>query len=229
MLILDILFPKHCFVCKKLGKYICSSCANKFYLSEHDVCIYCDKPSYLGLTHHCCIRKHGVDGFVFLYKYNNYLKVVLKTLKYRLVKNGFTELMAITEVPVRTKLNSLITIFDKPPVLSPIPLSKNRLNQRGFNQSEIISGYISKQLGLVNKDYLLRNKNTKSQAKIKSKNLRYKNIRNAFEIKKGLNVEKTNIILIDDIVTTGSTVKEACKVLKRNKAQKVFVFALAKG
>ncbi|MFH1827174.1 MAG: ComF family protein [bacterium] len=229
MFLLDFLFPKRCFVCKRLGKYICSNCAKKFYLSKYDICIYCNKPSYLGLTHYKCIRKYGVDGFIFLYKYNNYLKTTIKTLKYRLVENGFTELMVIAKDPVHTKLSPLITIFNKPLVLSPIPLSKNRINQRGFNQSKIIANHISQQLGLASKDYLLRNKNTKPQAQIKSKILRYKNIRSAFEIKKGFSVEKTNIILVDDVVTTGSTVKESCRVLKRNKALKVFVFALAKG
>ena len=64
---------------------------------------------------------------------------------------------------------------------------------------------------------------------LNSKKLRYKNLKGAFKIKLNMNIIGKNIILIDDVVTSGSTVKEAASVLKRNKALNVFVFALAKG
>ncbi|MEX1052374.1 MAG: double zinc ribbon domain-containing protein, partial [Patescibacteria group bacterium] len=104
MFLLDFLFPKHCFVCKKLGKYICERCKGALYVVKHDICIYCNKSSYLGLTHPGCERPNGIDGCVFLYKYNNYLKIIIKTLKYRLVRDGFEELMLIVRDPLRTKL-----------------------------------------------------------------------------------------------------------------------------
>ncbi len=229
MLVLDILYPKHCFICKKLGSYICDNCKDKLQLIDHDICIYCDKSSYLGLTHPACKRKYGIDGCMFVYKYNNYLKVIIKTLKYRLVKDGFDRLMSIAHVPARTKIHSLINTLNIFPILSPIPLNKNRKNQRGFNQSDIICGYLSMHLRLESEEYLIRIKKTKTQAKLDSKRLRYNNIRGAFMLNTKPNVLGKNIILIDDIITSGSTVKEAASVLKRNKALNVFVFALAKG
>ena len=229
MFLLDILYPKHCFICKKLGFYICDNCKNKLQLIDHDICIYCDKSSYLGLTHPACKRKYGIDGCMFVYKYNNYLKVIIKTLKYRLVKDGFDRLMSIAHVPARTKIHSLINTLNIFPILSPIPLNKNRKNQRGFNQSDIICAYLSKRLRLENEEFLIRIKKTKTQAKLGSKKLRYNNIRGAFKLKSNPIVLGKNIILVDDIVTSGSTVKEAAAVLKRNKALNVFVFALAKG
>ena len=229
MFILDILFPKHCFVCKRLGKYICDECKNNLYILDNDVCIYCDRSSYLGLTHPGCRRKYGIDGCTFLYKYNNYLKTIIKALKYRLVKDGFEELMSIVHYPLRTKLGSLITLLDISPTLSPIPLSSIRKNQRGFNQSEILCRYITGYLGLKNEEFLIRSKNTMTQAKLKTKKLRYRNLIGAFKLKKGVDVRGKIIIIVDDVLTSGSTVKEAVRVLKRKEALKVFVFALAKG
>ena len=183
----------------------------------------------MGLTHPGCKRKNGVDGCIFIYKYNNYLKVIIKTLKYKLVRDGFDRLMSISLLLARTKIAPLIKARNISPTLSPIPLHKYRINQRGFNQSEIICSYISKHLRLDSKEYLIRSKKTKIQAMLNSKKLRYKNLKGAFKIKLNMNIIGKNIILIDDVVTTGSTVKEAASVLKRNKALNVFVFALAKG
>jgi len=229
MSILDILFPKHCFVCKRLGKYICDICKDKLYVAKYDICIYCGKSSYLGLTHNGCIRKNGIDGFIFLYKYNNYLKRIIKTLKYRLVKDGFGEMMDLSRNPLSTKLGLLLATLNISPILSPIPLNKSKQNRRGFNQSVIISDYLSGHLRLNSKEYLVRSKNTKSQAQLGSRALRYKNIRGAFELKRGVLVKGECILLVDDVVTSCSTVKEACRILKRNGALKIFVFALAKG
>ena len=166
---------------------------------------------------------------MFIYKYNNFLKIIIKTLKYKLVRDGFDRLMSISLLLARTKIASLIKALNISPTLSPIPLHKYRINQRGFNQSEIICSYMSKHLRLDSKEYLIRYKKTKIQAMLNSKRLRYKNLRGAFKIKLNMNIIGKNIILIDDVVTTGSTVKEAASVLKRNKALNVFVFALAKG
>ena len=229
MFVLDLLFPKHCFVCKKVGNYICNNCKQKLKVINIDTCLYCGKSSYLGFTHPGCKRKNGVDGCIFIYKYNNFLKIIIKTLKYKLVKEGFDRLMSISILLARTKIAFLIKALNVSPTLSPIPLHKYRINQRGFNQSEIICSYISRDLRLDSKAYLIRSKKTKIQAMLNSKELRYKNLRGAFKLKPNIEIKGKIIFLIDDVVTSGSTVKEAASVLKRNKALNVFVFALAKG
>lgn len=115
------------------------------------------------------------------------------------------------------------------PILIPIPASKGSLKERGFNQCELIVKELMKIDAGKNfsADFksLRKIKETKHQSKTKNKAQRLKNLDGCFEA----DIEKTknkNIILIDDVITTGATVKEAARVLKQSGAKKVVGFAL---
>jgi competence protein ComFC len=109
-------------------------------------------------------------------------------------------------------------------VLMPVPLHKARLRKRGYNQAY----EIAKELAILSDrklvTSLLRHKNTEMQAQLKFKQ-RAKNVKNAFTIEKALSHQ--HIILIDDVMTSGNTLNECAKVLKKAGAQdvKVLVFA----
>ncbi len=222
----DILFPKFCLGCGFLGSYICFKCRNKLIKTRETECFYCKRKSYQGLTHRNCQRTDGVDGFIYIYKYDNLLKKIIKTTKYRYVKECFKDLL----------LNSYLSLFDKliyykktvrPLSLEAIPLHESRLKKRGFNQSEIIADFLCEQFSFEKKTYLIKAKETAAQATLKRID-RIKNLKNTFSIKTAV-VEETNILLIDDVVTTGATMAEAAKVLKAHGAAAVIAFALAKG
>lgn len=112
--------------------------------------------------------------------------------------------------------------------LQPIPLHKRKLKERGFNQSKIISDFFESYFNYPVIDCLSRIKNTAAQAQLKQNNLRFLNVKGAF-LFTSPDKKVKEILLIDDVVTTGSTVKEATIVLKKNGVAKVFIFALAKG
>ena len=215
-------------MCKKLGSYICLSCQKKLVVFNRDMCFYCKKTSLFGLTHPCCKRVKGVDGCVFIYVYNNELKKIIKSLKYRLVRKGLKELLEISSDEIYNKLTRLIKLY-KNIILSPTPLYKSRLNKRGFNQAEDICLFIKDHFKIPIEQFLSRKKDTKPQATIKGLKQRYLNIRGAFTVVNQQKIKDKNIILVYDVVTSGSTVREACLKLKQNKASHVFVFALAKG
>jgi ComF family protein len=124
------------------------------------------------------------------------------------------------------------------PVLIPIPLSPKRLHERGFNQSQLICEEIIKlntrQQNLkikLEKDILIKPKDTEHQAQIKDRRARLKNISGSFAIRNTKeNLEKLkgkNIILIDDILTTGATLTEARKILKQAGTRKIIAFTVA--
>lgn len=117
------------------------------------------------------------------------------------------------------------------PLLVPIPLHKNRHKARGFNQSEIIAFKLhtmSPNVFDLNETSLIRSKETAPQAKIANRGLRKKNISGCFEVVHPEVFHNRNIILVDDITTTGATLQEAMKVLKKSGARNVYAFTVAK-
>ncbi len=224
----DLLFPKFCLGCGYIGVYLCSSCQNKLRPIKQDVCLCCKKSSFFGLTHPSCRRKFNIDGLIALYYYSPILKKIIKNIKYRLATEVWQEFYQIIKPEVIKKLGfykKLSSNF----IIQPIPLTKNKYNERGFNQAKIISVFFQKFLNYPIVDLLVRKKETLAQAQLESLGKRYQNVRGAFQVvdKKYLNNKK--VILVDDVVTSGSTVKEAARVLKRAGVKKVYVLALAKG
>jgi len=120
------------------------------------------------------------------------------------------------------------------PVLIPIPLSPKRRRERGYNQAELLCLELIKINNIrhgvylkLEKDILIKPKDTKHQARIENRSERLKNIIGSFAVKNPEIIEGKNIILIDDILTTGATLNEARKILKRSGARKVIAFTVA--
>jgi competence protein ComFC len=105
-----------------------------------------------------------------------------------------------------------------------VPLHKKRERKRGFNQSKIIANQLGKELGVEVLDILERSKNTRRLFELDEKE-RKQELKNVFKISKDIkNYTNKNILLIDDIFTTGSTVNEISKLLKLNGINEVYIF-----
>jgi ComF family protein len=116
------------------------------------------------------------------------------------------------------------------PLLIPIPISKKRYRERGYNQSLLVCKElirIDKENFDLESSVLIKNKETEHQARIKNRNERLKNIIGSFETKNENKIKNRNIILIDDITTTGATLNEAKKILKESGAKKIIAFTVA--
>ncbi|MFA6017053.1 MAG: double zinc ribbon domain-containing protein [Patescibacteria group bacterium] len=231
MFLIDLLFPKFCLGCGYIGVYLCSSCLKKLEPTKQDICLYCKKPSLFGLTHPGCSKTLDVDGLIAIYHYNPILKKIIKNIKYRLAVQVWEDFCR-TIIPEAIEKLNFYKKISLDLVIQPIPLSIIKYNERGFNQAKIISVFFQKFLPFPIIDLLICKKERSSQAQTKNKIGRYLNVQDAFAIQpksRGLIYQAPNIILIDDVVTSGSTVKEAARVLKLAGAKKVFVLALAKG
>lgn len=111
----------------------------------------------------------------------------------------------------------------------PVPISKNKYNKRGYNQTELIAKEIAKNLGikLFERQGLIKIKDTPMQSTL-NKTERKQNIKNVFKI---LNKDKLigkKVVLFDDIYTTGSTAKECAKILKQAGASRILILTIAK-
>jgi len=221
----DFLFPKFCLGCNRIGTYLCPKCQNKLEYFAYEDCLYCGRKSPYGLTHPGCLKEFGIDGFLSVFKYNRTLKQIIKAFKYRRAVAVWREFRLLIRPNILTNTKN----WPKADFLQPIPLYKSRFNQRGFNQAEIITRYFNCFLKLEVSCLLLRKKETKPQAQITSKNQRRSNISQAFVLAQKTQICNKVVVLVDDLLTTGDTIKEAGKVLKKNGARLVFALTLARG
>ena len=117
------------------------------------------------------------------------------------------------------------------PLLMPIPLSRKRLDERGYNQSLLVAKALgsldSSRSFVLCADVLIRMKETESQVRMRDRKSREENIKHAFKVMDEQKINDRNIILLDDIVTTGATVSEAKKTLLAAGARNVYCIALA--
>lgn len=232
-LILDTLFPVYCLSCETEGpKFICDDCAGKFTLLPHQFCIVCQKMSIGGLTHPKCLRPYTADGLICIYDYmDEKVSNLLIKGKYSFLPDVYKEIGAIIANAVKTNFPHLLR--PQPLALCCVPLHWMRQNWRGFNQSQILAKALAEHLDLPFSDALIRKKFTRTQKNLK-KPERIKNLENAFALSASSPLEGergvrgNNFILIDDVTTTGQTLSEAAKVLKRNGAQKVWCLTVAR-
>jgi competence protein ComFC len=229
-LFLDILFPKKCVGCGKYGTYLCRDCI--LNIKQDDlVCPQCEKPALGGQTHQICRRKYTMDGLWSLGVYENPLRKIIQKLKYKYIKEAAGILTDITlEYWAKYQpflLDEIKKSGGEDWVIVPVPLHWYRENKRGFNQASLIGKDLAERMGLKYIEALKRIRYTGQQVKLNEKDRR-QNIKNAFILKSLILNPESNVILIDDVWTTGSTLKECCYVLKRGGAKKVWALTLAR-
>lgn len=216
--------------CGKWGTYFCLKCQENI-TQKKLVCPSCERAAIEGKTHPLCIKKYGLDGLWSLGTYQGSLRQAIKKFKYKFVQEIALVLVdLLIEYWAKYSasfLEELKKDQGKGWVIVPVPLHPKREKYRGFNQSAKIAQLLARKLGLEYQEVLKRVHYTKPQVGLKSWQ-RKKNINNAFTLNTVYKILNTNILLVDDVWTTGSTLKECCYVLKRGGAKKVWAITLAR-
>ena len=193
-------------------KSVCETCEEKFEKIYGPTCPVCFRPGD-GLCDDCVRwEEHELRGVltrnVSIYRYNDFMKEVLARYKFR----GDAALAAFFQPEMKKVFHQ----HYQDQWIVPIPLSEERLFERGFNQSELLlAGNVV--------DALLRNESEKQSKKSRQERLQ---TRNVFQVKE--DVEGKGIVLIDDIYTTGMTLRMAAKVLKEAGAKEVCSLTLVR-
>jgi len=205
--------------------FICDDCRSKLKKLEHQRCIVCQKNTPFGFTHPHCQTPHGADGLISFYNYHDeaVANIIIKS-KYNFLPAVFLELGKIIAGQIKTTYPLLTANSYE---LAYVPLHSSRQRWRGFNQAEVLCQSLSQNLGLACINVLVRCKITKTQKDLKKEG-RLKNVTDAFKLNPKADVHNKNIILVDDVTTTGATLQEAAKVLKRNGAAKVICLTVAR-
>lgn len=152
-------------------------------------------------------------------------------LKYKRIKTALNPLTEIMGSYLEKVISNLSLVISNS-VIVPIPLHSKKERERGFNQAVLIAGVLHECLDVgcpkVEIGVLTKTKNTKSQTDLKNYEERTRNIEGCFALKYPEKISGKNILLVDDVFTSGATMKEAVKVLKRAGARKIIGFVIAK-
>jgi ComF family protein len=222
--LLDLLFPPDCVHCHATNSWICPNCINEIAFITTTVCQRCGTPAPVDVPSLCkqC-RKNPlqyVDGIrVAAYFEDNPIRSAIHSLKYRNHK-------ALTSILSDMLVDAFYRYHLSADVIIPVPLHSSRLKERGYNQSELLARQLGRQLQLpVDTVSLHRIRKTKSQMTLGADE-RHRNVANAFSCNNTL--FNQNILLIDDVCTTGSTLDFCAAALKERGVTSVWGLALAR-
>jgi len=225
--ILDVIFPRLCFGCRSLGAYVCTSCKAKLEIVSDHLCPYCEKPSVFGLTHGVCARLYGLDGILSIYEYAEMFQHIIKAVKFRRIRGGISVLIDVIPKEVWEKLIIASDIFFQDAEILAVPLHRKRYLERGFNQSDDIAHACAIMLQKNITQCIVRNRYTQPQSQTTSAVERYLNTYKAFSLNPRI-VLPRKMIIVDDVWTTGSTIREICHVLKYAGVERVYALTLAR-
>lgn len=228
--LLDLLLPPVCPLCRMgpvaSGTLLCSSCAQGITLLDSPCCPSCSLPYPAEVTpdHLCeeCLRDPpAFERALAVGLFDGVLREAIHRFKFR----GAIGLDRVLASLIHSQYISELQSFGAH-LLVPVPLHSSRLKQRCYNQSLLLSRRLGKVLGIaVASRALRRTRETGEQQGLSGKERRA-NLRGAFEATRI--VEGRRVVLLDDVMTTGATVRECSRVLKRAGAEQVFVVALAR-
>ncbi len=151
---------------------------------------------------------------------------IIRQLKYNSLNRGEEVFQILIDHWWKNNSLPLLNLWENSNfVIQPVPLSQNRYRWRGFNQAEVLAKLFAKKLRLKTVDYLLRHKESLPRLRL-SLSERQKSIRGSYSLR-SKDIKGKNFIVVDDIVTTGSTLKEISRILKRNGANQVWYLTLS--
>lgn len=230
----DLVYPPHCLICKKhiprspnhIRRILCPPCQEMILPNIPPFCPKCSrhlrgrvrKPRCL-----CCEQNHPRFDFAWgACQYSENLRKLVHQFKYGQktgLQNYFARLMVRFLKTYRLDVQQFDTIV-------PIPLFPTRLRERGYNQSLLLAQKISAEFNIaLCGNQLIRIRHTKPQVELKQKE-RWTNIEGAFRIKDSRGLSGKNVLLVDDLLTTGATSSQAAETLKASGAKTVGVLTL---
>ena len=217
--VLNFLFPPVCGICGKKNKnWICEKCKTKLEKFEKNKYIKNE------LKKNCTNLEHiFFDEFFYIFEYKKIIRELI--LRYKFGEKPYLSNMFAGIILNNKKVETILKSYD---IIVSVPMDSKKKNERGYNQTELITNIILKKGNiLVENRVLYKNKYTKTQSTL-SLDERYENIKNAFLVKNAEKIKNKKVIVFDDIYTTGATVNEISKLLKKAGAQKILVLVIAR-
>ncbi|HEX37663.1 MAG TPA: ComF family protein [Candidatus Cloacimonetes bacterium] len=224
--ILNLFLPTLCRCCGEkieTKELLCSTCKNGLIEYHSNSCTFCG--TELTNSHICsrCKEEYFFDEVYSGYTYGSVMQKLIHDFKYNeFKKNGFWLAHNFGERLISTDMISKLDY------IVPVPLHRTKKRGRGFNQSDIIADALSQSINIpVLKNVIVRKKFTKTQTLLK-KEEREQNVSQAFWLRNPEVLKHKSVVLVDDVLTTGSTMKSIALLLRENLINKVYVATLAR-
>ena len=221
-LAVDSFFPRRCVGCGKVGGFLCPQCLGKLPRILPPLCPNCGRPQASGIVcPSCWQRQTEIDGIRSPFRFDEVIRKAIHELKYRnlrAISPCLAELLA-----AYLKSNPLLG-----EALICVPLHPRRLRERGYNQSSLLARELGRRIGLpVIEDCLIRVKQAQPQVRTVDVEERRRNVADAF-VCSDEKVSGKQIILIDDVCTSGATLESCAAALKNKRATSVWGLTLAR-
>jgi ComF family protein len=230
--LLDVILPPLCHIChafipKSGTLHICTTCYERLPLVSSPLCSLCGIPfAGTGGDHRCgacTLHPPHFDAARAHFLYEGSLRELIHAFKYNRNIHLRYPLALLAFEGIRG------TPADyNPNLIVPVPLHRSRLRQRGFNQAVLLGRVLSHRLALpMMPDALARTRATEPQIELSAAERRV-NVRGAFSVKRPVSISGKSILLLDDVMTTGSTMDECAKELKKAGATAVIALTIAR-
>lgn len=226
----DLLFPPTCLGCSRRLDHsrpplFCADCLQELSFIDSPFCPCCGTPYTTGVDHLCglCLQgKYNFDLARSLFLYERPVSEIILRLKFTGNLSGLQSLQSLCQQSPR------IHDFTTPDVMVPVPLHSTRLRHRGFNQAVLLARACFPQWQhLLRFDLLQRLHATTPQSHLSGQQRR-NNLQHGFSVPLPQVLRGKSVLLIDDVMTTGSTVHECARALRRGGASRVEVFSIAR-
>jgi len=213
---LFFIFPRKCEMCETISEsYICDKCKSKLEKTE----LYLNR-----IDDYSKDNTKYFDEHAYIFEYNSIIRE--KIIEYKFKNKPYLGKM-FSEFFVKNE--KMCGFFEKYDIIIPVPMTNKKIKERGYNQTEIIAKIISQNITNITmqKNVLIKYKNNKVQSQL-NKEQRQQNVQNVYELINEEIIKNKNILILDDIYTTGATCNECVKTLRNAQPKKIGIITIAK-
>lgn len=229
--VVSLFYPALCVVCSEPvehGEQICPGCFEKAPRIVAPFCAKCSEPFTGAIDQeftcaNCANRELEFDAAVSVYRSRGVVRLVIMQLKYQ-------RHLSLRHPAARWLIDAMHDSrirerkFD---AIIPVPLHPARLRERGFNQATLLAAELGAAIGVPLRDDLERIRYTTTQTAL-DRSERMENLRDAFRLRREASVRDSRVLLVDDILTTGSTLSECARVLRKGGTREVYAVTAAR-
>ena len=207
-----MIYPPACGFCGKLdSEFLCDECKKKMKILEKaHIDKYCDKEIYF-------------NEHIYLFKYEGEIRN--KIIDYKFRDNAYYYESFVNILLNNEKICEILKSYD---IMMAVPMHNKKIKQRGYNQTELIAKSIAKKIKELKYANILCKKNNTQTQSLLNKEQRRENVNGAYELQNIQIPKGKNILIVDDIYTTGSTANECAKIVRGLNPFKIGILTIAK-